>query len=124
MLKQKVTSLKKIALYSSIYVYSVLDSTTVFAGGLPTIDIPSGSSDDYILTAKNIIWALFSLIALMLCAVQFFSTIGAFTSKFAEFKQNKASLGDVIGTALLGIGLLLLSVFLLTQLTTALDIEF
>lgn len=106
-----------IGLYASI-------STSALAVDLPTIDIQGGGSTDYVATTKNIIWSLLSLAALLVVAKLFFSAVDGVLTKFNEWKQKQATITELIGMVLLAVGLLMGGVFLLTQLSDSLGLDF
>ncbi|WP_105903613.1 DUF2976 domain-containing protein [Vibrio gangliei] len=106
-----------IGLYASI-------STSSFAADLPTIDIQGGGSTDYVATTKNIIWSLLALGAMIVVAKLFFSAVDGVLTKFNEWKQKQATIAELIGMVLLAVGLLMGGVFLLTQLSDSLGLDF
>ncbi|MBD1577102.1 DUF2976 domain-containing protein [Vibrio sp. S11_S32] len=124
-MKRLNTKIQKFYLSGSIALFGLLTSNSVLADSLPTIDIPDGGSDtDYIGTTKNIMWGLFSLVALVLCAMQFFASIDGVRSKFTEWQKGQVQLSELVGMVMVSIGLLAFSVFLLTQLSDSLGFDF
>ncbi len=100
-------------------------STSALANKLPVIDIGgSGGSTDYVATAKNIIWGVLSLLALIVTAKIFFSAIDGVTTRFDEWKSGNATIGGLVGMSLSAVALLAFGIFLLTQLSNSLGFDF
>ena len=110
--------------HASILIATTL-STSAFADGLPVVKVP-GSSDtsDYIGTFKSIVWGVLSLAALIICAKLFFSAIEGVSTRFHEWQKGKATIADLVGITLAAVALLAFGVFLLTQLSSALGLDF
>lgn len=104
---------------SALLVHSGIAS----AVDLPTVDVPSGSSTDYVEVAKNIILAVFGIVAMILGIAAFIVTAKGALQAYNEWQENKLPLFGFLTRVAVAIGVLIFVIFLLSTIIDAADLE-
>lgn len=117
--KKVVTGINTLAL-------SMVVSGQVYAAGgaLPSVDVPGGSSTDYVSTAKNILFAVLGVVIAVVVLVAFIVSAKNTINAYNEWRTGRIAFFDLGATLAVTIILLIAIVWLMNTAKTSFGLTF
>jgi integrating conjugative element membrane protein (TIGR03745 family) len=118
-LRARRESLQSRVRSATLAVLASLVASPVLAA-LPTAVTTTSASGDYIALAQEFFKKGFLFLGLLLASYGLYTVAGGAVAKFNEFRIGRAELSDVVIYAVVGVVILIILVYLLTEASTIL----